>query len=846
MVRFVGAFALVFAGLPWTGAVAQESIGVDGLCQGTDHTPGQETYDERTGERTEPFSTYTMVFEVFGADVGDLVTVRVQTPSGDIVDAVGRVESDTVVSVDLPLFETGSYTPLEIHLERPVYGDDPPMEVTPVTSTPAAGILDPFEVNATESECSRGALDLPLVTDPGPIASNLVDLLGFGGEDLAASGLFLPGTEFTELDGTLLVDGVPLSECESDGSCPYAAPGTAWHADSQCDAVRFAEPSGPSTLPCDQADITAFGASLVTFGRFDGDSLLPRVNRTVVTTGPRIPQAGEEWWALWATFDGPLPPVGAFGQQLAFVGNTGLGQPFNFFDPFRWDSYQGSDLWLQLVGDPGTSTLLGQPVIWSGTEGVPADVDMVWVTVDRQIMVLVPRDQIPILQGIATSVHVHDGSFGRNPTDLSAVDSAPDVNVPGGRGPDGLAPIGPAVVISGETTPAAVTVDPGTGTETPSDTAAPVGSGTDTETETGTETETDSGTGSGTGTETGSGTENPGDLGAPATPGGGGSNAPLIIGGAILLGGAAVGGGYYFTIRRRGRVGIAPIGERSGKASWDDPTVADLTDRDTQTTYYDDVVPGYVDLEDQPFYDSADSDSTRYSSVSRTWASDSSSYSRPSKSGCLPAVLPLLLLLPLLPILAPVMVRISRRHTSGSPLRRRRMTVRDGFLSLRRETRVDGRFIYVLSRSGRFWIAPARPEGTKRPFHTDLMPIGRIAAAGEIRATAGRLTRISDSSGHFRPGAALMLQALRALSDGGVDLDDVEVVFHRWRGGPEDFVRNRRISATASRVLDHSDLAEEALAQAAAFEKTHRRSWNERRDIQLRQILDRPLRAFLS
>ena len=157
---------------------------------------------------------------------------------------------------------------------------------------------------------------------------------------------------------------------------------------------------------------------------------------------------------------------------------------------------------------------------------------------------------------------------------------------------------------------------------------------------------------------------------------------------------------------------------------------------------------------------------------------------------------------------------------------------------MRKGERLNGAFIYVLDRKGRFAVAEARHPDLKRPYHTDLLRRGRAYGAGEFRITDGRLTRVSDSSGHFRPGAAQILAVLDRLVAKGVSLDDVAVSFRRRvpksAGKP-------RIVVSAQDVVAARSMIGACIRAARRYGRSRPWAWDRDRDAQLRRILDTPL-----
>jgi len=62
---------------------------------------------------------------------------------------------------------------------------------------------------------------------------------------------------------------------------------------------------------------------------------------------------------------------------------------------------------------------------------------------------------------------------------------------------------------------------------------------------------------------------------------------------------------------------------------------------------------------------------------------------------------------------------------------------------------------------------PAGPQG-QRFNHSSLVAGGDVAGAGMMRATGGKVTELSNSSGHYRPDLAMLYQSANVLQQGGV------------------------------------------------------------------------------
>lgn len=82
-----------------------------------------------------------------------------------------------------------------------------------------------------------------------------------------------------------------------------------------------------------------------------------------------------------------------------------------------------------------------------------------------------------------------------------------------------------------------------------------------------------------------------------------------------------------------------------------------------------------------------------------------------------------------------------------------------------------GRAIFVMDEHGAFYVEKFPEVGE---FHHSSFLAGKpVAAAGEIEATEGVITAISDQSGHYKPGLDFTAQAMRALKENGVRMEYV-------------------------------------------------------------------------
>lgn len=99
-----------------------------------------------------------------------------------------------------------------------------------------------------------------------------------------------------------------------------------------------------------------------------------------------------------------------------------------------------------------------------------------------------------------------------------------------------------------------------------------------------------------------------------------------------------------------------------------------------------------------------------------------------------------------------------------------------------------GRRIFVMDGDGRFYVG----QSVNAQFHHSSFLAGNAAsAAGEIVVNQGEIKMISNVSGHYKPGAAFLWQAVRQLHLQGANVDNVVVdVYGAGRIRARDFLQN--------------------------------------------------------
>ncbi|HVV82711.1 MAG TPA: DUF4157 domain-containing protein [Kofleriaceae bacterium] len=142
--------------------------------------------------------------------------------------------------------------------------------------------------------------------------------------------------------------------------------------------------------------------------------------------------------------------------------------------------------------------------------------------------------------------------------------------------------------------------------------------------------------------------------------------------------------------------------------------------------------------------------------------------------------------------------------------------------SLEQHPTVRGKFIYVMNAAGQFFAAQAQQWIL---HHSSFLAGGAVASAGEVGIENGRLTSISNQSGHYRPGPAYLWQAVKQLHMLGVPLEGVAVtvmgVGSRFRNA-QHFLD--AMDPAADPKWFDSDWAIGELKKAVAQEKEERRT----------------------
>jgi len=108
-----------------------------------------------------------------------------------------------------------------------------------------------------------------------------------------------------------------------------------------------------------------------------------------------------------------------------------------------------------------------------------------------------------------------------------------------------------------------------------------------------------------------------------------------------------------------------------------------------------------------------------------------------------------------------------------------RVQIRDGLLwcqgvllDSREQKSTDGLLNFVLAPDLELYAGPLVPG---RFHHSTFVAGGTLLAAGEWTVTDGRIGTVTNRSGHYKPGAAVMVRFLRFLHARGVDLAGIKV-----------------------------------------------------------------------
>lgn len=138
-----------------------------------------------------------------------------------------------------------------------------------------------------------------------------------------------------------------------------------------------------------------------------------------------------------------------------------------------------------------------------------------------------------------------------------------------------------------------------------------------------------------------------------------------------------------------------------------------------------------------------------------------------------------------------------------------------------------GYAVYVMGQDGHLYAAN-HTRGYRH--HSSFLAGGNVAGAGELAATGGRLTFLSNKSGHYCPAVAHLLQVLYQLDRDGVDLSAAKIRLHTTHGKEEFPSVSAFLTTMQSRGVDDFEYAKllayaNSLAAKTIREEAAKRGW---------------------
>lgn len=94
----------------------------------------------------------------------------------------------------------------------------------------------------------------------------------------------------------------------------------------------------------------------------------------------------------------------------------------------------------------------------------------------------------------------------------------------------------------------------------------------------------------------------------------------------------------------------------------------------------------------------------------------------------------------------------------------------------------SGFAIFVMSKNGIFYSGS---HNVGIFHHSSFLTGADVASAGEMKVEHGKLTHLTNKSGHYKPDRQQMMQAVDELKREGVDMTDVSGTFFRQGCMPE-------------------------------------------------------------
>jgi len=101
--------------------------------------------------------------------------------------------------------------------------------------------------------------------------------------------------------------------------------------------------------------------------------------------------------------------------------------------------------------------------------------------------------------------------------------------------------------------------------------------------------------------------------------------------------------------------------------------------------------------------------------------------------------------------------------------RGRKTTTRNGILRL-----FKGDAIFVMDSFGGIYISEFFKEGYFH--HSSFLAGNPVAMAGHIWIERGKVLKITNNSGHYKPSEEMMSQLVKYLEEKGVDLTDADII----------------------------------------------------------------------
>lgn len=138
-----------------------------------------------------------------------------------------------------------------------------------------------------------------------------------------------------------------------------------------------------------------------------------------------------------------------------------------------------------------------------------------------------------------------------------------------------------------------------------------------------------------------------------------------------------------------------------------------------------------------------------------------------------------------------------------------------------------GAAVYVMSAEGNLHV---HSHSVGHYHHSSLLAGGQVAGAGELRVRGGRITWLSNKSGHYHPGRKQLMQVLAMLQKKKVNLDFALTVMpeNKRFNSVNDFMVDQQLddahflnmAAAASNVVNAYELSPVTGAGGMVYEKS--------------------------